>query len=40
MDEGGDFHAERIRIKPHEIYFDFHTPTEIIADVRLGAGKN
>ncbi|HOS45222.1 MAG TPA: UDP-N-acetylmuramate--L-alanine ligase [Paludibacter sp.] len=36
MDEGGDFHAERIRIKPHEIYFDFHTPTEVIADVKLG----
>lgn len=36
MDEGGDFHAERIRMKPHEIYFDFHTPTEVIADVRLG----
>lgn len=36
MDEGGDFHAENIRIKPGEIRFDFVTPTESIADVRLG----
>lgn len=36
MDEGGDFHAENIRIKPGEIRFDFVTPTESIVDVRLG----
>lgn len=36
MDEGGDFHAENIRIKPGEIHFDFVTPTERIVDVRLG----
>lgn len=35
MDEGGDFHAENIRSKPEEIRFDFVTPTERIADVRL-----
>lgn len=36
MDEGGDFHAENIKSKPGEIRFDFVTPTERIADVRLG----
>lgn len=36
MDDGGDFHAENVRIKPGEIRFDFVTPTERIADVKLG----
>ncbi|MEA4974992.1 MAG: UDP-N-acetylmuramate--L-alanine ligase [Paludibacter sp.] len=36
MDEGGDFHAANIRSMPGEIRFDFVTPTETIADVRLG----
>ena len=36
MDEGGDFCAENIRIANAEILFDFVTPTEKIADVRLG----
>ncbi len=36
MEEGGDFHAENIRINPGEIRFDFVTPTERILDVRLG----
>ncbi len=36
MDEGGDFCAENIRIVKGEIHFDFVTPTERIADVRLG----
>jgi UDP-N-acetylmuramate--alanine ligase len=36
MDQGGDFHAENIRSKPGEIRFDFVTPTDTIADVRLG----
>lgn len=36
MDEGGDFHAEKIKISQGEIHFDFVTPTEKIADVRLG----
>ena len=36
MNDGGDFHAENIRTKNGEIYFDFVTPTDRIADVRLG----
>ncbi len=36
MDEGGDFHAENIKIANGEIRFDFVTPTDRIADVRLG----
>jgi len=36
MDEGGDFCAENIRTVKGEIHFDFVTPTERIADVRLG----
>lgn len=36
MGEVADFYADNIRIKPGEIYFDFHTPTEMIADMRLG----
>ena len=36
MNEGGDFHAMNIRIRPGEIRFDFVTPTETIADMRLG----
>lgn len=36
MDEGGDFHAENIKIAKGEIHFDFVTPTGRIADVRLG----
>ena len=36
MDEGGDFRAENIKIAKGEIRFDFVTPTEKIADVRLG----
>ena len=34
--EGGDFYAANIRVTEGQIYFDFHTPTEVIADVRLG----
>lgn len=36
MSDGGDFHAANIRSKPGQIKFDFVTPTETIADVRLG----
>ncbi len=36
MNEGGDFCAENIRIHNSEIHFDFVTPTDRIADVRLG----
>lgn len=35
MNDGGDFHAKNIRIEPGEIRFDFITPTETIADMRL-----
>lgn len=35
MNDGGDFHAENIRILSTEILFDFITPTETIADMRL-----
>ena len=36
MEDGGDFHAENIKIKNGEIRFDFVTPTDRVADVRLG----
>ena len=36
MDEGGDFCAENVRTKNGEIRFDFVTPNDRIADVRLG----
>ena len=36
MDEGGDFCAENVRTIKGEIYFDFVTPNDRIADVRLG----
>ncbi len=36
MNEGGDFCAENIRMLEGEIRFDFVTPTDRIADVRLG----
>lgn len=36
MDEGGDFSAENIRTAKGEIRFDFVTPTDRIANVRLG----
>ncbi len=35
MDNEGDFYAKNIRIKSGEFHFDFITPTEIIADMRL-----
>jgi UDP-N-acetylmuramate--alanine ligase len=34
--DGGDFHAENIKVAKGEIHFDFVTPTDRIADVRLG----
>ena len=34
--DGCDFHAENIKIKNGEIRFDFVTPTDRVADVRLG----
>jgi UDP-N-acetylmuramate--alanine ligase len=36
MNDGGDFRAENIRFTKGEIHFDFVTPTDRIADVRLG----
>lgn len=36
MSDGGDFHAENIKYNNNEIQFDFVTPTDRIADVRLG----
>ena len=36
MDDGGDFCAENIRTVKGEIHFDFVTPNDRIADVRLG----
>lgn len=35
-DQGGDFHAENIRIGGGEIFFDFVAPDVRIADVQLG----
>ncbi len=34
--EGGDFHAENIRIDNGEIYFDFATPKGVFKDFQLG----
>ncbi|MGN0036167.1 MAG: UDP-N-acetylmuramate--L-alanine ligase [Bacteroidaceae bacterium] len=34
--DSGDFHAENIRIGQGTIVFDFVTPSEVIADIRLG----
>ena len=31
-----DFYAENIRVSEGQITFDFHTPEEVIADIRLG----
>ncbi|OIP85238.1 MAG: UDP-N-acetylmuramate--L-alanine ligase [Porphyromonadaceae bacterium CG2_30_38_12] len=36
MEDGGDFCAKNIIYSPGEIHFDFVTPTDTIADVRLG----
>ncbi len=35
-DTDADFHAENILIKDGKIYFDFHTPSEVIANLQLG----
>lgn len=34
--EEADFYADNIQVKNGEIHFDFHTPNEIIANLRLG----
>ncbi len=35
-DDEADFYADNIRVKDAKIYFDFHTPTETMSDLRLG----
>ncbi|MBQ2540843.1 MAG: UDP-N-acetylmuramate--L-alanine ligase [Paludibacteraceae bacterium] len=35
-DDEADFYADNIRVKDAKIYFDFHTPTETLSDLRLG----
>lgn len=35
-DDGGDFHAQNIRIGQGTIIFDFVTPQEVITDIELG----
>ena len=35
-DSEADFYADNIRVKDAKIYFDFHTPTETLSDLRLG----
>lgn len=32
----GDFYADNIRVEKGNIYFDFHTPTESLVDLKLG----
>ena len=34
--EKADFYAENVRVKDGEIWFDFHTPKHVVADVQLG----
>lgn len=34
--ERADFYADNIRVENGKIYFDFHTPTEVIPELRLG----
>ena len=34
--EEADFYADNVRVKDGEIWFDFHTPEHVVADVQLG----
>lgn len=34
--EPADFYADNIRVEEGQIYFDFHTPESVIAELRLG----
>ena len=36
LDNRPDFYADRIRVQDGQIFFDFHTPQETIADLQLG----
>jgi UDP-N-acetylmuramate--alanine ligase len=35
-DQYPDFYADHIRVTKGQIYFDFHTPTEVIQELKLG----
>lgn len=34
--EPADFYADNIRVKAGNIYFDFHTPSNVLSDLKLG----
>ena len=36
VNETADFYADNVRVKDGEIWFDFHTPEHVVADVQLG----
>lgn len=36
LGEQADFYADNVRVEEGEIFFDFHTPEDMIADIRLG----
>ena len=36
VNEKADFYADNVRVKDGEIWFDFHTPDHVVADVQLG----
>lgn len=36
LGEQADFYADNVRVEEGEIFFDFHTPEDMITDVRLG----
>ena len=36
VNEQADFYADNVRVKDGEIWFDFHTPEHVVADVQLG----
>ena len=36
VNEQADFYADNVQVKDGEIWFDFHTPEHVLADVRLG----
>ena len=36
VNEDADFYADNVRVRNGEIWFDFHTPEHIVADIQLG----
>lgn len=36
LGEQADFYADNVRVEEGEIFFDFHTPEDMITDIRLG----